>query len=492
MEEHSFIRVDVWEPEDEDKYLYPSGKLIIIPFDKIFKQDIQAINTFIIKKESYVNQLDEITKYINYFIKFYDPEKELLLSYLKLKYMIDNKEKKITIKAFIKMMYTILFTDTMKAKISKMVEENYYIDIRSKKGIKYAAQMEFTNEHAKLMMKISMSMRIMVPVMLHYIYSNSLNKEISLYTFYENLFYMYDENIDIYTKLWVTTDARVKKSYSKNKLMWTQREIMGQDPLIYMDQLLKGNIISDTMVKYRFNDSIISFNSVVIDKQLGYFIIEPYRHNMVELTNKKDTEGLSGLDKLEMNSAKIDESLIILTNINIKHTIKKIKKSFKIKTPKEELNFYKDHHQINKFQVQLVFYFYAKYFGGYRDLNLLTKDQYIRLLVLLKKRLQYQGFVFLPQILSGNIKKLNKRTIQNAKFLNKIENSSVYQTLINEKFSTLEEMGKSNMILNLLSTVLNTVFSFVDYENPDKLGQEIEINNPDILSDEFLNFLNQV
>jgi hypothetical protein len=487
------IKVDEWVAGEDDKYVYYDGKLVIIPFDVIYQQDISAIKTFVIKKDSYVKRLGDITHYTNYFITNYDEEKELLMSYLKLKFLIDNKKAKIkSPTAFIKAMYSILFTDTMQKKISNMVEDNYYVDLTSKDGNKYAEQLEFTNDHARVMMKISMSMKIMVPVLFHYINTYNLNKEVPLFNFYERLFYMYSEEIDIYNKLWITIQAKVKNNVSKNRLLWDQREILGVDPLTEADKMLKEKIISETMFKYTFDKNIISFNSVVIDKQLGYFIIEPYDHTMVELSGKKDSEGLSGLDKLEMNSYKIDESLVILSNINIKNTIKKIKKSMNVDIPKEEIQFYKENHNINKFQVQLVYYYYAKHFGGYRDLNLLTRKQYLKLLVLLKRRLQFQGLVYLPQILTGNVEKLNKRTIQNAKFLMKIENSAIYQTLVNEKFSTLEELKKSNLILNLLSTIINTTFTIVDYDNQDKLGEKLEIANPDILSDEFLSFLNQL
>lgn len=499
MQIDEFVRVDEWELTEKDALVMHDGKLVIIPFDKIFKRDIQAINTFVIKKDSYVKRLGDdpkqgkgITHYINYFIRFYDPEKELIMTYLKLKYFIDDKNRKPSVPAFIKMMYYLLFTDTMMAKIRKMVDDNYYVPVQTKDGLKYVESLEFRDEHAKVMMYISMAMKIMVPVMFHFINTNNLNKEVPLFDFYEKLFYMFSEEINIYNKLWVTTQARVRHNYTKNKVLWDQREVMGVDPLTYANSLLKDKIISETMFKYTFDKNIVSFNSVVIDKQLGYFIIEPYDHTMVELTSDKDSEGLSGLDKLEMNSVKIDESLIILSNTNIKRTIKKIRKSLNIEIPKEEVDFYKEHYVINKFQVQLVNYFYAKYFGGYRDLNLLTRKNYLRLLILLKKRLIFQGFVYLPQILTGNVEKLNKRTIQNHKFLVKIENSSVYNELVNQKFSTLEELNKSNLILNLLSTILNTSFRLVDYSSPEKLGEKIEINNPDILSDEFLNFLNQI
>lgn len=491
--EKDIIKVDQWMPGENDKYVFYDGKLVIIPFDEIYQQDISAIKTFVIKKDSYVKRLGDITHYINYFITNYDEEKELLMAYLKIKFLIDNKKTKIkSPKAFIKALYGILLTYSMQEKISRMVEDNYYIDLTSKEDNNYAEQLEFTNDHAKVMMKISMSMKLMVPVLFHYINSYNLGKTVPLYNFYEKLFYMYSDEIDIYNKLWITVQAKIKRNVSRNRRIWEQREILGKDPLTEADEMLKKKIISETMFKYTFDKNIVSFNSVIIDNQLGFFMTVQYEHTLVELNDKKDSEGLSGLDKLEMNSYKIDESLVILSNINIKNTIKKIKDSMNVDIPKEELAFYKKNYEINKFQVQLVNYYYAKHFGGYRDLNLLTRKQYLKLLVLLKRRLQFQGLIYLPQILTGNVEKLNKRTIQNAKFLMKIENSAIYQTLVNEKFSTLEELKKSKLILNLLSTIINTSFTVVDYDNPDKLGEKLEIVNPDILSDEFLSFLNQL
>lgn len=236
----------------------------------------------------------------------------------------------------------------------------------------------------------------------------------------------------------------------------------------------------------------INVNYVVLDKQLRFFLVEPYKLDRIELSAHRDSSGLSGLDKLEMNASKLDESTVILSDINIKKTIKRIKKKMHIDISKEEIDYYKYNLNITKFQSQLVFYYYAKYFNGYRDLMLLNRTQYLKLLIMLKKRLQYQSCIYLPQIISSNIEsKLNARTIRNDKFLTKIKTSSIYQHIINDKYSALTDIGKDDLIINLLSTLLNTTFTFVDYENKDLLGKPIEVNQ-DIISDEFLNFLNQL
>ena len=198
------------------------------------------------------------------------------------------------------------------------------------------------------------------------------------------------------------------------------------------------------------------------------------------------------VDKLEMNAAKIDESIVILSDVNIKKTIKRIKRKMHIDLTKDEIHYYRDNTKITKFQSQLVFYYYAKIFGGYRDLQMLNRTQYFKLLVMLKKRLQYQTCVYLPQLLTGNIEtKLNARTIRNDKFLTKVKTSSIYQSIIQDKYSTLDDINKGDLIINLMSTLLNTQFTFVDYSNPELLGKPIEVNQ-DILCDEFLNFLNQL
>jgi hypothetical protein len=493
-----FIRVDEWEPTEEEMIIRYDGKVVIIPFDDIFNRPYQKVlNEFLIKKDAYATKLDHFTKYLNYFVKFYDPENEFIMACLKIKFMMVNKNIPLNTKSFINLIYTVLFTDTIKDKIHRMVEDNYYISPKSKKGGKYLESLEFTEDHVKVLMEISIAMKLMIPCLMHFVVVNGLMKntqyaEYPLYPFYAPLFDIFGENMDIYNKLYETVKVRVTRSVNGNRRLWTQREIEGVDPITRADLILKKDVISDSMPRYVFKSSIISFNHTIIESQINYYIYEKYQYTHVPLSNIKDSEGLSGLDKLEMNAAKIDESLIILSNANIKDVIKRIRKAAKIDIPDSEFDYYKQHVKINKFQVQLVYYFYAKIFGGYRDLQLLTRSQYITLLVLLKKRLQYQGMVYLPQIITGNMVQMRTRQIQNRKFLSKIGNSDVYQTIVNDKFSTLNELDKPSFITGMLSTILNSSFTVVDYRRKDKLGEPLEINNPDFLSDEFLAYLNQI
>lgn len=255
-----FIRVDEWKPSKADIKVDYDGKLMVIQFDKLFSRtEGDALNTFIIKKESYVKRLPDLCQYINYFIKYYDHDNELLLAYLKLKYLLDNKQNKISLETCIKLIYSILLTESMTNKIKKMTEDNYYIDLTNNTGIKYNETLEFTADHAKVLMNISISMKIMVPIMFHYLNIYNYIKDRSyIFRFYEGLFDLYGKEIDIYNKLFISIHSKVNVNYVRNKVIWNQREFFGVDPLIQMVELLKDKIISETIFKFQFDKNVVS------------------------------------------------------------------------------------------------------------------------------------------------------------------------------------------------------------------------------------------
>lgn len=490
-----FVRVDDWVPKKDDIKLKKDGKLVVIEFDKLFNNSGDALNNFIIKKESYYRNIDGVLKYINYFIKYYDTDNELLLAYLMLKYRIDDKSKDWSLDAFINMLYAIMFTDSMVAKINKMVEDNYYIDLSAKDTSRtYDPALEFTNEHGKAMMAMSMGIKMIIPIAMHYINSYGYAKNRSYpFIIYYGLFNLFGDNVNLLSKLDITITSKVNQIFTRNRVVINQREITGIDKHMKIDDLLKDKLVSETMFKYQFDKNIISFNHSILRGQLEYFLKEPYKHARVELSNEKDASGLSGVDKLEMNSTKIDESIVILSDINISHAIKMLERQTNIKVTNDEIDFYKNNmNNITQFQSSLVMYFFAKYFNGFRDLHMLTRRQYLKLLIIMKKRLQYQGFIYLPQLITANIEgKINNRTIRNNKFFQKIASSAIYEDLLTNKYSTLIERGNDNIVISILSKLINSKFSVVDYDNPDKLGEMIEVD-ADLLSDEYINFLDQI
>lgn len=537
--EHRVSKINIWRPGKTTTYVDRDGKNFVVYFEKWFnivnatEKTLVNLDSFVISKTSYENQLDIITRYTNFFIHFYDPEMELITSYFALKTAIDqDKDKKTGNKiygpndkeAFISYIYEIMFTPTMVAKIKKMVEENYLDDIEAgpeekKKYYKaneklHLESLEFTNQHIKILLAISFGMKIMCPVMFHFCSTNGIKIDktnLVIYDFYKPLFDLFNDGCNMFNKLYVYVKTKVLESDSNNRTIFEQREIFGIDVYTVISQFTKVVLISENMVKYKFNEhwnpsqkkyreNIIGFNKTIIKYQLDYFIKEQYDKNLTEVTWARNSEGLSGIDKMAMNLEKLDEGAIVFADINIENTIARIRSSIDIEVTNEEIDYYMEHLKITKLQKEYVYSFFAKHFETYEDLNLLTRRQYLYLLLVMKKVLLIDlGYdvetggakaAAVPYILSGNLEdRIVNRMIRNGKFIDKLERSYKYQRMISDDYGLLSEIpGREEFIKSRLSALINSKFTYVTYEEPDLSGTEITYDEEEI-ADELLDFL---
>lgn len=496
-----FIPVDEWN--EDEVVIYASGKIMVIPFDQFIENAPKG--EFFVNKNSCANRLVEylskderkkpieeqakpdkgICHYLNYFLKFYDKEHELIYAYFRLCYLINNKKMKMSEKKFIHIIHETLFTPTMINKITQMVEDNYIVDVETSEE-KY--EQAFTNEHTKALLRISIAMKIMIGPMFHYIFSNGLSKkELIVYRFYKPLFTSLSHNSDIYNKLWLTISKRVEKSRKPNYRIWELYEALGEEPQSRVDEILKKVIITDNMFKYTFNKNSIHLNSVVINRQLRNFFKDKFEFMPHEMNTVKDENGLSDVDKLEMNSYKVDESLIVLSRLSINQAIERFAKD----VTDAEVAYYKHHLHVDKFQVDMINYFYSKYMG-YNDLNFMNRTQLFKLMIALKKHLTELQFVYLPLLLTSNIEIKNERMKNNQKFIQKVTQSDIYQNMMKNKFSVIaEDESRQKTIIKIISTFLNSKFRLVDFENKDLLDKDLEVAE-DIVSAEVIRFIGMI
>lgn len=222
-------KIHTWKPKDYQVIVERDGKLFICHFDRIFghKDKLSVYDRFLIGKESYINQLDIITSYTNFFINNYDYENELVTAYLKIKFALDKNKMfgPENMMGYISFLYETMFTETMVEKIVTMVEENYLDDIESdaddkkrylKNEKKHLESLEFTNQHIKVLLEISFGMKIMSPVLFHYIQINSMRIEKDsdiIYLFYKRLFTLfgYGNTYELYDTSKVEYDPSIRK-----------------------------------------------------------------------------------------------------------------------------------------------------------------------------------------------------------------------------------------------------------------------------------------
>lgn len=520
-----------WKPKENDILATFDGGIFIMKFENVFSDNqgvIYKYDRFLIKKASYEKQLPEITKYINYFLKFYDTDYELMLAYLKLKYEIDCKQRftEETVGELIALIYEVLFTPTVVEKINQMVADNYFADIESsEESKKYSKQkkmfnesLEFTNKHIILLLRISFGMKIICPILFHFVHLQKIkiDKDSDLiYRFYKNLFHVFcdSENVDMYNKLFVYVKAKVIENKSHNKAMYAQRDILGVDEAIIINMFLQKVLISENMVKFKFTEkqdsqtkkfkeNVIGFIKTIIKFQLSYFLKDQYSKNLTEVVSAKNADGLSGSDKMEMNLTKIDEGQTVYAEVDVEYEMNRIISNYsRFTVTDEEVDYYINNWHPCPIQITLIKAYWAKQFGSYRDMAMLTRKEFYTLALILKKKLLEQagydseyedGIAILPYLLTSNLsdEKTSTRIIRNNKYLEKVRSSYLYKSLITAKYSNLIKI-KQNELDRILSIFINTSFTYVTYEKQEVTGQKIECGE-DRISDEVLFFLREI
>lgn len=260
-----------WVPEKEDLIAAYDGRMFYLKFENVVKSEndkVAVYDNFFIRKSSYEKQLDVIVRYINFFIKFYDPDNEMIANYLAIKFALDrdNMFDENTSDQLISLIYELFFTDTIIEKINRLVEDNYLDDIEStddskkyaKKEKKHLESLEFTNQHIKILLRISFGMKCIAPIMLHYVYKYNIKLDRDsdlIFNFYRRLFDIFtDPGVSMYNKLFTYVKAKVLESKSHNSSIFDQRDILGVDEYTVISQFLRKVLISENIVKYKFNE----------------------------------------------------------------------------------------------------------------------------------------------------------------------------------------------------------------------------------------------
>ena len=480
--------VDNWVCQPEDAIFTNTKGIIFAPVINVLglSEQWQALNCFIMSsKKCYNSQImrDHTCHYLNYFEKYYDTDKELLIIMSRIKYLIDS------VQAFTKMdliyqIKTYIISDNLRKKAWQMVEDNYTLDLEYKN---ISENLQYTDQHAKIMLCMSLFMNMVIPLITHFAYQKKegVIDEFIMEVF-DQILYMYP-GIDIYSKLYETTISNVSKNEAKNAALWAKQDIRGKDPVTHSNASV-NNIILNIMPKYAFDKSIISLNFTSITKNTNCQVLEiEYEYNYIPLSSsKRDEDNVSDFDKYESNLIKQDESLFIQSKMNCEETMSRIDTIYG-PFDQWEIDFFKQRLKnekgviINGFQKQMIFNMFYKDFLDTESAKGVNADEYIKLMLASRKILQTNQMIILPYILSGKVEKLIGRKSVNKKEMQKLQASSYYPQIVAKYHN--DKIVKN--ILSMIATIISSDFTIIDYHNKQIDGQKIN-TIPDIVIEEVL------
>ena len=240
---------------------------------------------------------DHICHYMNYFEKYYDTEHELLFYYYRMKQMIDfgiidnqGNTYEYTKDQFISDIRKYIMSDSIYAKVGKMNEDNYQLNLCYKNRLNEALQ--YTNNHGKYFMEISVMMNMIIPLMMHFMYKKQITSGIEefILTIYNFLFDRYTD-ADMYNKLYETTNTTVMNDYKHNMTLWNMSAIRGMDVVTNSLDAVNTTIIQ-VMPKYKYNSNIIMYNLTSIRNMINFTVTGiGYEYDFISLSSSKRDGG---------------------------------------------------------------------------------------------------------------------------------------------------------------------------------------------------------
>lgn len=480
--------IDDWIPNGNDEIFKTVKRYFIAPVSMFWNVDISSgLDMFDLStKKCYNSQemRDHMPHYLNYFEKFYDQDKEYLTILCRIKFMMGyggsyNKN------SFIYDIRRYILSDSILSKVTRMVEDNYRLTLNYRSTSNPALQ--YTDEHAKMMMIMSMLMNMIIPLLTHYAYINKVTDIDSyLLEIYDYIIYLYP-NVDIYSKMYETCISNVSKNEQRNKGLWMKQDIRGIDTIIHSDDSL-DNIVLNIMPKYTFNQNAVNLNFTSINSNTGFKITDiEYEYSYVPLSSsKRDEDSTSEFDKFESTLTKQNEQIYLQNKVNCFGTIEVIDSAFGPFND-NEIRFYTNElsddngNCINDFQKQLIFNLFYKYFGDSTSIKAINKVDYIKLMISARKILLSQYMIILPYLMTAKVEKLVGRKTVNKKEMMKIE-SSRYYPLVVQKYRNEKIMRQ---ILSTIATIISSDFRIVDFNNLELNGRMIE-TVPDMIIEEYL------
>jgi hypothetical protein len=263
--EINFIPVDEWcvskdkggniyyNIPKEDQIFRETKGAIIIPISINNEEDINYFMTS--PKRCYNNDRihNHIIHYLNYFEKFYDPERELIKFYENFKLSLDqmNGWGKL-----VRLVKKFLLDGSLREKIRKMNNDNYKFSLTD-------GYSGYTKDELLILMESSLISKMMIPIITHYLYSNKYDRMVTqiIVNIFRNTLY---PNESIMNKIL----DNVIQVFESNKMKYCPN-IKEYHKLTHIIDTIH-NIIVQIIPKYTYDRDIIGINNLVTEQNMVY------------------------------------------------------------------------------------------------------------------------------------------------------------------------------------------------------------------------------
>jgi hypothetical protein len=501
-------------------YSTDGGNNFGISFDDLFgREELEIYNLFEMNsKRNFKNLVPSIIDtYKEIFLddgeRFNEDLAIIMFNILKVKSDLEVQDGETSYEQFLEMIDLIADSNErlLIKTINSYVAENYALNLdeitnqTKNKNKKINEELQFSDAHAKALIKIAYLFRIMIPIIsVYFIYNKQsfaknedqrddddfedlkfgeINSEIFNY-----LFEKFTDNADaIRNKLYKLTLSRVSKTVYSDKRFWAAAKNQGITKDTETLEIYK-KLLTNAIPKLSIDadKNLISFFQAVIINQINFLFQNKFKNKFVILGNHhekySDDEDTSEYERLEIRMLRKDEGLYSLRKLNIINILNKIPEYLKVEVSDNEVKeaiktFYR--HETQEKLVSMLTY---KYFEDKMAVKFLSAYQYVFLILAVHKYLKKHKFNLLPQILMAKCEKHKERTtISGKRVRSMIQGSKKYIQLFEMKYNSFSEEVEKPLSSIIASTYASI---FTDYEGEEIFDSSVKVAK---VADELIN-----
>ena len=471
----------------------PISDMLRMKVDSVKKEDLDS---FILKPkkcyhlDKYNGVKVHIIRYMNYFENFYDPEKELLNVYAKMKASMDI----VGIATYSEELFMLdlqryILCDSMRRKVDHLMNDCFEVELK-----RYPSQnmvLCYEEKHVRLLMELTVFANMMIPLIMHYSYKR---KVLDIDGFTASCFQLVMKlhpDIDIHAKIQETVFTNVNRLSKNDELLWEKCAIRGIDKVISTMYTI-DNIILNVMPKYNFNNNPINMNIATIKNDINYKVVEvPYEYDVRNLnsSNREGEDNASPYDKFESQCIRTDEALMLQNQVNAEYTMKEIMNKWGMDISREEINYYirvltcNGKRQLqDPFQRMLVLNLFMKYFGDTASVTEITASDYVPLMIIGKRMLKEKGLIFIPEIFGGFVERISNRTSINKREFDKLQRLESFK-LVKQKY---RDQKTIDFVIETIVTMLTSDFRIIDFDNSELDGKKLPNNKGDAMVEKIM------
>ena len=215
-----------------------------------------------------------------------------------------------------------------------------------------------------------------------------------------------------------------------------------------------------------------------------------FRRNLIETSIVPDADGNSKNDRYRASKMKVNEEHVITCTMDMRELTRKLFEKYESEITPEEIEYYRKNLKPSRLHQLMIEIYFFNYTSSSQEFALLRNLDWYRLLLIMRKDIMRRFNITkdtlldstLPLILTANIEETpvgEKMYIKDTKYL---KNDPLYNELISKFYSTIVDIN-DDIIKKFFITFVNAKYSFVLYEEPSILGQEISINKRELINE---------